>query len=392
MTDSPRHFVVTAAGRKGPYAAAELRQMAADGFLAPDAVTEPEAGGPPAAPAAVLGPAAGAAGGRSPAGRRLVLGRRPRPAGGAVPGRRHAGTTGGRGRHGGDEREPRGGRRLGADQSRARVVPAPAGRVTGQQPERAPGPGRPAGRRAGPIPVAAPAPSPPASPPPAAAPAATRRRVLTWAGAAAAAVALLGYEWARPLTAREAAVKAIAAKTATAAGPYCTPRMTALMAELDTWPDRPDAPGERLEVLADWDGPAGLVGKAIDVHGRLYDADAKRLVAVSGFLHLLDRDGWKVDDLYFTAYDGRAAPEPVSMAAAVTDGRAAKPAARHSPPARPAAPAPATPARGWARLFQEVYDWGSRHFGAAGGVIAVGVAGLAFLAAGGAFGPAGPKK
>ncbi|OWK35243.1 DUF4339 domain-containing protein [Fimbriiglobus ruber] len=56
-------------------------------------------------------------------------------------------------------------------------------------------------------------------------------------------------------------------------------------------------------------------GYQVGFHGRAYDDAAGRSVVAEVVFHLIDEDGWKVDDVVFVTYDGRPLDPPVSLAA-----------------------------------------------------------------------------
>jgi hypothetical protein len=141
-----------------------------------------------------------------------------------------------------------------------------------------------------------------------------------------AAVAYFLYEAVRPLTPREVFDRFDRAKTAADAKRYATPNFHPV---IDAVANSFDEPADDVEYTHDGPAPAEFGGHFVGMRGHLFVPEAGRRVRIDAVVHLLDRDGWKVNDLIYMAADGRRLDPPVSLAAEVRG--AGGPAGRAGP-------------------------------------------------------------
>jgi hypothetical protein len=141
-----------------------------------------------------------------------------------------------------------------------------------------------------------------------------------------AAVSYGVYEAARPLTPREAFERFDRAETPADAKKYATANFHPVIDALTSLPDDSD---DWVEYTHDGPAPPELGGHFIGMRGDTFVPEAGRRMRIDGVVHLLDRDGWKVNDLFFLAVDGRRIDPPLSLAAGVRG--AAGPGGRPAP-------------------------------------------------------------
>ena len=141
-------------------------------------------------------------------------------------------------------------------------------------------------------------------------------RVMGWVVGLAAlgAAGYLVYEAARPLTPREAFDRFDRAKTPAEAKRYATP---AFQPVVDAVWGGPDDPDDRVEYTHDGPAPPEFGGHFVGLRGHFFVPEAGRRMRIDAVVHMLDRDGWKVNDFLFLAADGQRVDPPLSLAAGI---------------------------------------------------------------------------
>jgi hypothetical protein len=119
------------------------------------------------------------------------------------------------------------------------------------------------------------------------------------------------YEWVRPLSATEVCKKLDTVQTLAEAKNYLTPRMYAVFEAMLAEP--PPDPNDTFEWTHETDGLYPDT-KRVGFRGSWYDAEAGKRVRVNGHCNVVKSDGWKVDDMVFTAVDGQTLPVSFSVA------------------------------------------------------------------------------
>lgn len=130
-----------------------------------------------------------------------------------------------------------------------------------------------------------------------------------------AAVALLGLIawWLTPLTPRQVVQRFVVTDGAEAAAPYTTLNLQTALRVFDQYEDASD-PSDRYELTQDRPAPPDVGGHYVGCRYYFRDSETNQRVQGEGVFHLIDADGWKIDDLILTGFNGEALPEPVSMA------------------------------------------------------------------------------
>jgi hypothetical protein len=207
-----------------------------------------------------------------------------------------------------------------------------------------------------------------------------RAKLASWIGVA---VLVAGGYWLytlwKPLTPVQVCERINEAKTAAEAKRYAVP---SFHPALDAIYAQPDATSESDDtgITGDGPAPAGVGGHFVGMTGTVFIPEFGRRVRFEVVVHLVEHDGWKVNDLIYLTFDGRVIDPPLSVAANYRElfnlppaGGGAKPAVGTK--STPAAP----PARQWYDNRQTAFLAGKGLLGfiKAGGVKAIGVGILA---------------
>jgi len=178
------------------------------------------------------------------------------------------------------------------------------------------------------------------------------------------------------LTPREVCERFDRAGTAKDAKRYCTLNMHAAVEALhrQKLPESDDP----FEYTQESEAPPGVGGYFVGLRGQYYVPEERRRVQVDGVIHLIESDGWKIEDVYFLSIDRQALPQPLSLAGNTHLLGDPQPGANpQAQPARPqgSSPATMTQAKAWYdnRGVQHAAGRGIAHFLSSGGGKAVGV-------------------
>ena len=131
----------------------------------------------------------------------------------------------------------------------------------------------------------------------------------------AAVLAAIGLAiwWLTPLTPRQVVERFIAADTLSESMKYATVNLHPAIRAMENVDEDSD-PADRFELTQDRAAPAAIGGHLVGCSFRFRDAETKQLIHGGGYFHLIQADGWKVEDLYFTAVNGEALEAPYSLA------------------------------------------------------------------------------
>lgn len=204
-----------------------------------------------------------------------------------------------------------------------------------------------------------------------------------WGGIVAAVLLFgllgwLGYSWLRPLTPREVCECFDRAKTAQEAKRYCTLNMHSAVDALhrQKLPESDDP----SEYTQEGDAPPGIGGYFVGVRSHQYVPEERRRIQVDGVIHLIQSDGWKIEDFYILSIDRQQLPEPISLARNPQLLGDSQPGANPpNPPNRPAtaqgSSTKTTQAKAWYedRAVQYAAGRGLTQFFASGGGKALGM-------------------
>lgn len=163
------------------------------------------------------------------------------------------------------------------------------------------------------IPASSVSPTPSAAPP--LAKPAIGSDVVVGAGVLTTALLLIGLAiwWLTPLTPRQVVERFVAADTLGELTKYSTtnlhPALRAMVAVDDT-----SDPADRFELTQDRPAPAGIGGHYVGCSFRFRDPETNVITLGAGYFHLIEVDGWKIEDIYFTAVNGEALEAPYSIA------------------------------------------------------------------------------
>ena len=127
------------------------------------------------------------------------------------------------------------------------------------------------------------------------------------------AVIGLAIWWLTPLTPRQVVERFVAADTLSESMKYATVNLRPALRAMESVDEDSD-PADRFELTQDRAAPAAIGGHYVGCSFRYRDAEAKQLIHGAGYFHLIQADGWKVEDLYFTAVNGEALEAPYSLA------------------------------------------------------------------------------
>jgi hypothetical protein len=127
-----------------------------------------------------------------------------------------------------------------------------------------------------------------------------------------ALVGVLLYSWFRPLTPREVCERLDEAKSLKEAFRYMTLKLRPAFEAMEK--DGGIDEGSPSEYTREGEAPAGLAGYLVGVRTHFYSPEEKRKVQIDGVFHLVDSDGWKVEDLYFCGLDHQSGTHVLSMA------------------------------------------------------------------------------
>lgn len=119
--------------------------------------------------------------------------------------------------------------------------------------------------------------------------------------------------WLTPLTPRQVVQRFAGADGAEEGLRYATLNLRPALLALEQVEDTSD-PSDRFELTQDKPAPPDVGGHYVGCRFHFRDEQTKLLVQGEGVFHLIDADGWKIDDLFFTGINGEALPEPLSMA------------------------------------------------------------------------------
>jgi hypothetical protein len=161
---------------------------------------------------------------------------------------------------------------------------------------------------------AGPVPPPSSTAPPLAKPA-IGSDVVIGAGVLATVLLLIGLAiwWLTPLTPRQVVERFVAAETVGELTKYSTtnlhPALRAMVAVDDT-----SDPADRFELTQDRPAPVGFGGHYVGCSFRFRDPETNVITLGAGYFHLIEVDGWKIEDIYFTAVNGEALEAPYSIA------------------------------------------------------------------------------
>lgn len=139
--------------------------------------------------------------------------------------------------------------------------------------------------------------------------------VVIGAGVLTTVLLLIGLAiwWLTPLTPRQVVERFVAADTLGELTKYSTtnlhPALRAMVAVDDT-----SDPADRFELTQDRTAPAGIGGHYVGCSFRFRDSETNVITLGAGYFHLIEVDGWKIEDIYFTAVNGETLETPYSIA------------------------------------------------------------------------------
>lgn len=158
--------------------------------------------------------------------------------------------------------------------------------------------------------------APKESPPSATNSAETKELVVGLAVIGVIAVAVLGliWWWLTPLAPREVVERFNASTTLAEGKSYTTLNLHPALKALEPYLHDPSDPDDQDEITYDIQAPPEIGGHFVGYRGQFRDPSTKQMFQVDGFYHLIDVDGWKIEDCYFTAFNREELAEPFSMA------------------------------------------------------------------------------
>lgn len=135
---------------------------------------------------------------------------------------------------------------------------------------------------------------------------------------AVALLAVCGVIWLiswclKPLTPRQVAERFVAAETADEMLRYTTLNLHPAIRSLPI-PDEADDPADRFELTQDRPAPADVGGHYVGCRLQFRDTESKQWVQLDGVFHLIETDGWKIEDFYINGVNNEALETPISMA------------------------------------------------------------------------------
>lgn len=141
------------------------------------------------------------------------------------------------------------------------------------------------------------------------------REVVIGAGVLAGVLLSIGLAcwWLTPLTPRQVAERFTSADTLNDLLKYSTVNLHPALRAMHS-PDDTSDPADRFELTQDRPAPAAIGGHYVGCSFRFRDAETKVITNGAGFFHLIEADGWKIEDIYFTAVNGEALESPYSLA------------------------------------------------------------------------------
>ena len=144
----------------------------------------------------------------------------------------------------------------------------------------------------------------------------TKEMLVGFAVIGVIAVAVIGliWWWLTPLTPREVVERFNACATLAEEKSYSTLNLHPALKALEPYLHNPSDPEDRDEITYDVPAPAEIGGHFVGYRGQFRDPSTKQLDQIDGFYHLIDVDGWKIEDCYFTALNREELAEPFSMA------------------------------------------------------------------------------
>jgi hypothetical protein len=139
--------------------------------------------------------------------------------------------------------------------------------------------------------------------------------VVMGAGVLATVLLFIGLAiwWLTPLTPRQVVERFVAADTLGELTKYSTTNLHPALRAMDGFDDTSD-PADRFELTQDRPAPAGIGGHYVGCSFRFRDPETNVITLGAGYFHLIDADGWKIEDIYFTAVNGEALETPYSIA------------------------------------------------------------------------------
>ena len=78
-------------------------------------------------------------------------------------------------------------------------------------------------------------------------------------------------------------------------------------------PQQPDT-DDQFEVTQGGDAPPDIGGHFVSFRGRIYIPEERRRVQLDGVFHLIQSNGWRIEDMYFLSADRQPFPQAISMA------------------------------------------------------------------------------
>jgi hypothetical protein len=139
--------------------------------------------------------------------------------------------------------------------------------------------------------------------------------VVIGAGVLATVLVLIGLAiwWLTPLTSRQVVERFVAADTLGELTKYSTTNLHPALRAMDSLDDTSD-PADRFELTQDRPAPAGIGGHYVGCSFRFRDPETNVITLGAGYFHLIEADGWKIEDIYFMAVNGEALETPYSIA------------------------------------------------------------------------------
>lgn len=131
------------------------------------------------------------------------------------------------------------------------------------------------------------------------------------------AVTVIGviWWWITPLSPRDVVRRFNDADNLSEAMTYTTMNMHPALRELAKQKDFFDSnPESEYEILEDRPAPPTVGGRYVGCRGQHRDPTTKQVNHLDAYFHLLDVDGWKIEDFYFTSLNGQPLDRPISMA------------------------------------------------------------------------------
>lgn len=139
--------------------------------------------------------------------------------------------------------------------------------------------------------------------------------VVIGAGVLTTVLLLIGLAiwWLTPLTPRQVVERFVAADTLGELTKYSTTNLHPALRAMVGVDDTSD-PADRFELTQDRPAPAGIGGHYVGCIFRFRDPETNVITLGAGYFHLIEVDGWKIEDIYFTAVNGEALEAPYSIA------------------------------------------------------------------------------